>query len=140
MLGLSALSFSFMIDQKPVFSSISFVCALMFKQMSLFYALPVFFYLLGECISKGLSSGYIYLYNDRFIRLIRIGSAVILTFAVILAPFSTSIKTFQQIFIRIFPVQRGLYEDKVANVWCALSVVLKLREMFSLQSLINIRS
>jgi alpha-1,3-glucosyltransferase len=61
MLGLSALSFSFIIDQKPIFGSISFVCALMFKQMSLFYALPVFFYLLGECISKGFTLGYIYI-------------------------------------------------------------------------------
>ncbi|KAI9760733.1 MAG: hypothetical protein M4579_001471 [Chaenotheca gracillima] len=29
---------------------------------------------------------------------------------------------------RVFPFARGLFEDKVANLWCALNVVIKLRE------------
>ncbi|ROT37274.1 family 57 glycosyltransferase [Sodiomyces alkalinus F11] len=29
---------------------------------------------------------------------------------------------------RIFPFARGLFEDKVANFWCALNVVIKLRK------------
>ena len=28
---------------------------------------------------------------------------------------------------RIFPFARGIFEDKVANVWCALNVIIKLR-------------
>lgn len=32
-----------------------------------------------------------------------------------------------QVIRRVFPFARGLYEDKVANVWCALNVVIKLR-------------
>jgi alpha-1,3-glucosyltransferase len=29
---------------------------------------------------------------------------------------------------RIFPVARGLFEDKVANFWCALNVVIKIKK------------
>ena len=29
---------------------------------------------------------------------------------------------------RIFPFARGIFEDKVANIWCALNVVIKLRQ------------
>jgi alpha-1,3-glucosyltransferase len=32
-----------------------------------------------------------------------------------------------QIIHRVFPFARGLFEDKVANFWCALNVVVKLR-------------
>lgn len=46
MLGFSLLSFALMINNRYLLGSISFVCALMFKQMALFYALPVFFFLL----------------------------------------------------------------------------------------------
>ncbi|KAH8593552.1 glycosyltransferase family 57 protein [Bisporella sp. PMI_857] len=33
-----------------------------------------------------------------------------------------------QIIHRVFPFARGLFEDKVANFWCALNVVIKLRK------------
>lgn len=45
----------------------------------------------------------------------------------------------QQVIHRIFPVARGLYEDKVANIWCALNVVIKLRNLMSLQSTVRLR-
>jgi alpha-1,3-glucosyltransferase len=32
-----------------------------------------------------------------------------------------------QLIYRVFPFARGLFEDKVANFWCALNVVFKLR-------------
>lgn len=33
-----------------------------------------------------------------------------------------------QMIYRVFPFARGLFEDKVANFWCALNVVVKLRQ------------
>ncbi|KAG9232012.1 glycosyltransferase family 57 protein [Amylocarpus encephaloides] len=33
-----------------------------------------------------------------------------------------------QIIHRVFPFARGLFEDKVANFWCTLNVVIKLRQ------------
>eukprot|EP00842_Homolaphlyctis_polyrhiza_P001102 jgi/Hompol1/1993/HPOL_002114-RA len=43
-----------------------------------------------------------------------------------------------QIFVRVFPIGRGLYEDKVANVWCALSVAIKFRQLFDLPDLVKL--
>ncbi|CAG8632692.1 23893_t:CDS:2 [Cetraspora pellucida] len=43
-----------------------------------------------------------------------------------------------QVIIRIFPLQRGLYEDKVANIWCAINVIIKLREILSVQALAKV--
>lgn len=39
---------------------------------------------------------------------------------------------------RIFPFQRGLFEDKVANFWCASNVVLKWRLWISQPALIKL--
>ena len=39
----------------------------------------------------------------------------------------TSLEQLYQSLHRIFPFARGLYEDKVANFWCASNVVLKWR-------------
>jgi alpha-1,3-glucosyltransferase len=33
-----------------------------------------------------------------------------------------------QLLFRIFPFARGLFEDKVANFWCALNVIVKLKD------------
>ncbi|KAJ3314219.1 Glucosyltransferase-like protein [Boothiomyces sp. JEL0838] len=98
--------------------------------MALFYALP------GLCIQKGGIRGILMLAS--------IGITVILTFGAFLAPFAINWKTLEfnldgllQVLHRVFPVARGLYEDKVANFWCALSVIIKLRSMYGLDELIK---
>lgn len=63
--------------------------------------------------------------------LINLGFTVLATFAVLLAPWLRSLSDLQQVAHRIFPFARGLFEDKVANVWCALNVVIKLRTLAS---------
>jgi hypothetical protein len=40
-----------------------------------------------------------------------------------------------QVLHRVFPFYRGLFEDKVGNVWCALDMLLKLRANLRLQQL-----
>src|SRR5690606_36065739 len=40
-----------------------------------------------------------------------------------------------QCLIRVFPFNRGLWEDKVANFWSASNVVIKLRETYSTATL-----
>jgi alpha-1,3-glucosyltransferase len=73
--------------------------------------------------------------------IVSLAIAVLLTFAGLLYPiyFAGSFRDVFQVFVRLFPVARGLYEDKVANIWCALSVVLKLRDMYPLETLVHIR-
>lgn len=53
----------------------------------------------------------------------------------IFAPFLFPPKLLFQALHRIFPFGRGLFEDKVANVWCALNVVVKIRDLASTPTL-----
>jgi len=128
----------------PVIGSIFFSLALNFKQMELYHAPAVFAYLLGRCFRKkrGRSSNensannvdqqpsHIIAAVSRFISL---GVTVILTFAILWVPFaitiqppqdllSFDIKVIYQILRRLFPFKRGLFEGKVANLWCTLSI------------------
>ncbi|CAJ0758967.1 23997_t:CDS:2, partial [Entrophospora sp. SA101] len=43
-----------------------------------------------------------------------------------------SLDQITQVIWRIFPLYRGLYEDKVANIWCSINVIIKLRELFEI--------
>ncbi|GAA5975083.1 hypothetical protein JCM21900_002433 [Sporobolomyces salmonicolor] len=104
--------------------SILFVCSLGFKQMALYYAPGVFAYLFGKCLWLGGRDGL-----NLFLHL---GLTVALAFTALFLPFLTPFPhTFLQALERIFPFSRGLFEDKVANAWCALNVVVKLRELAS---------
>lgn len=56
-------------------------------------------------------------------------------------PFLPPFAPFQSILdplIRIFPFSRGLFEDKVANMWCATNVILKWRVYFTQTSLVRL--
>lgn len=66
---------------------------------------------------------------------INLALTVTATFLVLFAPFLSSLSTFLQALHRIFPFARGLFEDKVANVWCALNVVVKLRDLVPVSTL-----
>ncbi|GAP91675.1 putative alpha- -glucosyltransferase [Rosellinia necatrix] len=43
------------------------------------------------------------------------------------APYYPIVEQMVQMIHRVFPFARGLFEDKVANFWCAANVVIKLR-------------
>eukprot|EP00980_Cylindrotheca_fusiformis_P027347 scaffold20053_cov117-Cylindrotheca_fusiformis.AAC.4 len=123
-LGLSVYAFSFMVQGRfisCVYGSFFFCLALNFKQMTLYYAPAVFFYLLGRCLAK----------PSKFVsRFLFLGLTVISTFWILWRPFiqygpsqtaTTSHDRIIHIIRRIFPFERGLFEGKVANIWCALN-------------------
>lgn len=60
------------------------------------------------------------------------------TLLAIFAPFLYPPSLAGQALHRIFPFARGLFEDKVANFWCSLNVVVKLRELASIPTLARI--
>ncbi|CAJ0764697.1 7529_t:CDS:2 [Entrophospora sp. SA101] len=62
----------------------------------------------------------------------QMGLTVIITFSVMFFPFLDSLDQITQVIWRIFPLYRGLYEDKVANIWCSINVIIKLRELFEI--------
>ncbi|KAJ1342100.1 hypothetical protein BSLG_003323 [Batrachochytrium salamandrivorans] len=55
--------------------------------------------------------------------LIKLGVTVALIFAACIVAVAPSIEDAIQVFVRVFPVNRGLYEDKVANVSFVLGCV-----------------
>ncbi|XP_065184209.1 dolichyl pyrophosphate Man9GlcNAc2 alpha-1,3-glucosyltransferase-like [Sycon ciliatum] len=99
--------------------AIAFSLALNYKQMELYHALPFFFYLLGKSLAKP--------YWMFPVRVGGIGIVVIATFLVCWIPFLYSQEDALQVLHRLFPVGRGVFEDKVSNVWCSISIVWKLR-------------
>ncbi|KAI8918723.1 glycosyl transferase [Entophlyctis helioformis] len=130
MLGFALLAFAAFINRRYTLGSLFFCLSLTFKQMALFYALPVFFFLLGKCIQLGWKQG--------FALLVKLGATVVLTFAACILSVAQTWEDVVQVFVRVFPIQRGLYEDKVANFWCALSVGIKLRNLFTLLDLVKL--
>lgn len=66
----------------------------------------------------------------RYVHLAKIGATTIIAFSVLFGPFifQTFPSVLAQSLRRIFPFSRGLFEDKVANFWCATNVVIKWRK------------
>ncbi|XP_062854099.1 dolichyl pyrophosphate Man9GlcNAc2 alpha-1,3-glucosyltransferase [Trichomycterus rosablanca] len=104
--------------------SLAFTLALNYKQMELYHALPFFCYLLGKCIKQGLM-------GRGLVLLVKIALTVLVTFALCWLPFLSDPQQILQVLHRLFPVDRGLFEDKVANTWCSLNVLIKIKSLLS---------
>ncbi|KAK0540209.1 Glucosyltransferase-like protein [Tilletia horrida] len=123
-----------------VAAAILFSLSLGFKQMALYYAPAVFAIMLGRCWGLAAHVGF-----DRGLALFS-GLAIFttLTFVTTFHPWLTSPTQFLQVIHRIFPLARGIFEDKVANLWCFLSVLpiiprsLRPKELMSVEALARV--
>ncbi|KAK3927387.1 Dolichyl pyrophosphate Man9GlcNAc2 alpha-1,3-glucosyltransferase [Frankliniella fusca] len=122
-IGLTIAAVAALLRKRNLLCSALFVLALNFKQMSLYYALPFFFYLLGTSLQGGIARG--------IPKVGAIGMVVLATFTIIWLPFVTQLSQLKQVLHRLFPIARGIFEDKVSNIWCALNVVYKIKNSFS---------
>ncbi|THD27992.1 Alpha-1 3-glucosyltransferase [Fasciola hepatica] len=129
-LGLFILALGLILRNRDISGTVFFCLALSYKQMELYHSLPLFFYLLGKCVHSPASLG--------MIRLLKLSAAVLSTLALVFTPFLTNTTTLYQVFHRLFPVARGLYEDKVANFWCATSPLLKWPVLFAQMDLVKL--
>ena len=147
MLGFVLATISSMLAGRALWSCIFFVAALGFKQMALFYAPVVAAYLAGACLFPRLDivrftgitivtlASFAILYLPLLLgtaycnyRSIPLPSDSILPPLLSALPFPISegawynpyLVQLAQSIHRIFPFARGLFEDKVANIWCAL--------------------
>ncbi|KAF2432885.1 ALG6, ALG8 glycosyltransferase [Tothia fuscella] len=152
MLGFAATCMANFLRGNILMGCISFVCALGFKQMALFYAPAVFAYLLGSCISPKINP----------VRFMSIALTTTAAFAALFAPlllgalydtyrgvpnsklseppllsalpwdvdskswYYPVLLQLTQSIHRIFPFARGIFEDKVANLWCTIHTFHKL--------------
>mmetsp|Transcript_63296 Transcript_63296/g.200189 ORF Transcript_63296/g.200189 Transcript_63296/m.200189 type:complete len:521 (+) Transcript_63296:181-1743(+) len=101
-----------------------FCLSLNHKQMSLYYAPAFFAHLLGKSLE--LPTPLATLAN-----VAKLGAVVVATFALCWLPFLGSVESAGQVLHRLFPFARGLYEDHVANFWCATSLVVKWKRLFT---------
>jgi len=113
-------------------ASVLFCLALNFKQMALYYAPAFFLYLLRWSYLAPTLRG-------KAARLATCASAVLLAFAACWAPLlAHGPDVAVQALRRVFPVGRGLFEDKVANFWCTVNPVLKPRERLTALALVGL--
>ncbi|PRT54840.1 putative dolichyl pyrophosphate Man9GlcNAc2 alpha-1,3-glucosyltransferase [Wickerhamiella sorbophila] len=123
MLGLFVFSLYFLGSKHLVPASICFVSAMFFKQMALYYSPVIFFAILG-CTTS------IRPLNIKFGSLVAVGTTVIVTCLLLLCPFLQK-DLLAQLVIRVFPFSRGLWEDKVASLWCTANTFIKFKVLFS---------
>ncbi|KAG8749808.1 Glucosyltransferase-like protein [Ceratobasidium sp. 428] len=83
--------------------------------MGLYFAPAIGAYLLGKCFWLGKDHG-----TRQFAYL---AFTTTFSFLLLFLPFITP-TLLPQVITRVFPFARGLFEDKVANFWCASDVVL----------------
>eukprot|EP01133_Synstelium_polycarpum_P001104 gene1104-1258_t len=100
-LGLALIAITFILKDCQLLASFFFVLSLNYKQ-----------------ISKSIG------------KILIIGVVVILSFAICWLPF-LSLEQVSQLLFRLFPVARGLYEDKVANFWCVTSTLINYKLLFT---------
>ena len=133
-LGLTLWASHFCLTNRPLLCCAAFSLALNFKQMCLYLAPAFFCHLLAGCIRR---------HDTLFakaVAVLRLGSVVIATFLVCWLPFLGSTADALAVIRRIFPVERHLYEDKVANIWCTLSLIpfLKLKQSLPIPTLVRL--
>lgn len=111
-----------------------FCGSIYFKHMGLYYALAVFAYLVSKmlhiCRRVSVLAACCYAAS--------ITNSIAITTAVSFWPWIGEPRLLLHVLRRLFPVARGLYEDKVANVWCSLSVLIKLNRMLSNDQLFSL--
>ncbi|XP_019356725.1 PREDICTED: dolichyl pyrophosphate Man9GlcNAc2 alpha-1,3-glucosyltransferase [Gavialis gangeticus] len=126
-LGFALWGVLFLSNNWDLLGSVAFCLAISYKQMELYHSLPFFCYLLGKCFKRGLT-------GKGLVLLIKIAVTVVAAFAMCWLPFCTEAEQILQVLRRLFPIDRGLFEDKVANVWCSLSVLIKIKNILSPQT------
>jgi alpha-1,3-glucosyltransferase len=121
MLGFTIMALNCFVTGYDLLGAVFFVLSLGFKQMALYYAPAIGSYLAAKCVMLGSKEG-----GKLFVRL---GLTTVGTFTILflpwLPPFSSSPFAILDPVSRIFPFARGLFEDKVANFWCASNVIIK---------------
>jgi alpha-1,3-glucosyltransferase len=149
MLGFSVAAFTAVIKGNLVLASVMFTLALNFKQMALYYSLPLFFAIISKAYSTSKDSFMrlpasqrtrskliVVVWIETLYKVVNAGVVFIVLSLILWYPYLTSLSDFLQVVRRIFPVERGVFEDKVATFWCVASVILKFKAWLSQGTLV----
>ena len=114
-----------------ILGTCSFIFCIASKQMALVYAPVIGLAYLSLCLKQ----------SSLFLKLsliIKLAFAVVFAISICILPFTVNYedkwdgiyKQSLAILTRIFPIHRGLYEDKLGNFWCISDVMFKWRIRF----------
>lgn len=124
-LGFAAAAAAALVAGRELLGSVLFCLSLNHKQMSMYYAPAIFAHLLGRSLQK----------RSPLLAVARLGAVVVATFVVCWWPFLGSTEAALQVLRRLVPLARGLYEDHVANFWCATSLLAKWKQRLPVPAL-----
>jgi alpha-1,3-glucosyltransferase len=119
-LGLAAGAAAAVARRRHLLGAALFAASLNHKQMGLYFAPAFFAHLLGRCRERRGAAARARLFAA-------LAAVVAATFALAWAPYLSSPADADAVLRRLFPAHRGLYEDYVANFWCATSPAAKWR-------------
>jgi alpha-1,3-glucosyltransferase len=135
--GFFVLALFFLYTEKYILAIIFYSFCINFKQMGLYYAIPFPLYVIKKLFfSKSKKNEN----NNILISIIYVGLygiVTLITNVIIYLPWLKNNKM-NDVFSRIFPVRRGIYEDKVATFWCTLNIIYKLNNHFNNSVLIKL--
>jgi alpha-1,3-glucosyltransferase len=155
MLGFVVATMSSIYAGRLLWACVFFVAALGFKQMALYYSPVIFAHLLGSCLTPRLRPGRLFSICLITLLAFTILFAPLLLGALydkqrnialpdppkppLLQWLPVGIDADSRLYVlllqttqaihRCFPFARGVFEDKVANFWCALNTIYKVRKL-----------
>ena len=132
--GLFIISVLFLYSENFILAIIFLSLCVNFKQMGLYYAIVFPLYVIKNLFFENKNN-----YNA-IISLIYVIIYIIITLIVNLIIYLPWLKAqkLNEVFSKIFPVQRGIFEDKVATFWCVLNMFYKLNKNFNNNNLFKL--
>jgi len=116
-LGLTVVAVILIFADYMSLGAIAFTLAVNHKQMSLYHSMAFFAYMTGTLIVKRVD----------LLTTFRVGTMILSTLGLLWLPFGD-----YWIFVleRVFPVKRGVFEDKVGTFWYALDRVIPIKGVY----------
>ncbi|XP_027925056.1 probable dolichyl pyrophosphate Man9GlcNAc2 alpha-1,3-glucosyltransferase isoform X1 [Vigna unguiculata] len=124
-LGFTIGAVAAILSGKDLVGSVLYCLALNHKQMSAYFAPAFFSHLLGKSLRR----------KHPIVEVLKLGLVVLGTFAAVWWPYLYSTQSVLEVLSRLAPFERGIFEDYVANFWCASSVLIKWKRLFTTDSL-----
>ena len=142
MLGFALVSILCSVSGNYSLAAAAMALSFNFKIMGLYYILPLVAYWLAKSYDQSIRGRMIFGQNLMkaaqgylaFSGFVSIAGTGFIVCCIIWAPW-LSLEEGQAVLSRIFPLDRGVFEDKVATFWCISSVIFKYKQIFSTQTM-----
>eukprot|EP00871_Galdieria_phlegrea_P000392 jgi/Galph1/1353/GphlegSOOS_G5979.1 len=115
-----------LIEDRLAIACVCYLCAIHFKQICLYYSLAFASFFFAR----------LRVHYRPLLKLLSCISVTVLCLIFIWWPWLNSWNDIYDVLRRIFPFSRGLYEDKVANLWCSLSPIVKVQRYLKFHSMV----